>query len=75
MLVTRDGLTRSGLRLPQGGDDGLEPYADAAGRVFKLRSEEIAEREPSDKSIMPDGVERVLTVDDLRDLVAFLSAQ
>jgi putative heme-binding domain-containing protein len=74
-LVTHDGLTHSGLRLPQGGDDGMEPYADAAGRVFKLRSEEIAEREPSDKSIMPDGIERVLTVDDLRDLVAFLSAQ
>jgi putative membrane-bound dehydrogenase-like protein len=73
-LLTHDGLTRSGFRLPQGGDDGMEPYADAAGRVFKLRSEEIAEREPSDKSIMPEGVESVLTVEDLRDLVAFLSS-
>jgi hypothetical protein len=63
------------LRLPKAGDDGEELYADAAGRVFKLRSEDIAQREPSDQSIMPDGIERVLSIEDLRDLTAFLSTK
>jgi putative membrane-bound dehydrogenase-like protein len=37
-LVTNDGLTHAGLRLPKGGDDGVEPYADEQGREFKLKS-------------------------------------
>jgi putative membrane-bound dehydrogenase-like protein len=73
-LVTTDGLTRQGLRLPEGGDDGTEPYADPDGKLFELRSEEIELRSPSDASIMPEGLVDRLNVEDLRDLVAFLSA-
>jgi putative heme-binding domain-containing protein len=72
-LVTTDGLTREGLRLPEGGDDGTEPYADAQGRRFELRSEDIELRSPSSASIMPEGLTEKLTIDDLRDLVAFLA--
>ncbi len=73
-LVTDDGLSHAGLRLPKGGDDGVEVYADPQGREFSLRSERIELRSPSELSIMPEGLERTLTVEDLRDLVAFLSA-
>jgi putative membrane-bound dehydrogenase-like protein len=73
-LITADGVAHAGLRLPKGGDDGKERYADANGKQFVLLSEEIELREPSEKSIMPDGLERTLTIADLRDLVAFLSA-
>lgn len=73
-LLTTDGLTHAGLKLPKGGDDGLEVYADPQGREFNLKSEEIELRSPSDKSIMPEGLERTLSVDDLRDIVAFLMA-
>jgi putative membrane-bound dehydrogenase-like protein len=74
-LRTSDGLTRVGLRLPKGGDDGIEPYADSTGRRFELRSEEIELRSPAEASIMPEGLSASLSVDDLRDLVAFLSAK
>jgi putative heme-binding domain-containing protein len=72
-LVTTDGLSRRGLRLPKGGDDGNEPYADPDGRTFTLKSEDIELRTPSDVSIMPEGLADKLTIDDLRDLTAFLS--
>jgi putative membrane-bound dehydrogenase-like protein len=74
-LLTADGLSHAGLRLPKAGDDGEEVYADANGREFKLRSEDIELRQPSDVSIMPDGFERTLTVEGLRDLVAFLASE
>jgi len=73
-LVTDDGLTHAGLRLPEGGDDGSETYADATGQRFTLASETIAERSPSTASIMPEGLERTLSVQDLRDLVEFLAS-
>jgi putative membrane-bound dehydrogenase-like protein len=74
-LVTVDGLSHEGLRLPEGGDDGTEPYSDAQGRRFELRSEDIELRSPSQASIMPEGLADALTIDDLRDLVAFLSGK
>jgi putative heme-binding domain-containing protein len=72
-LLTSDGVAHVGLRLPKGGDDGKEEYADANGHEFELNSEDIEVREPSEKSIMPDGLERMLSIGDLRDLVAFLA--
>ncbi len=74
MLVTKDGKSYSGLRLAKGCDYGVEPYADAAGREFMLQSEDIESREASPVSIMPDGLEATVSIDDLRDLVTFLSA-
>jgi putative membrane-bound dehydrogenase-like protein len=72
-LITSDGIAHAGLRLPKGGDDGKERYADANGKKFVLLSEDIELREPSEKSIMPDGLERTLTIADLRDIIAFLA--
>jgi putative membrane-bound dehydrogenase-like protein len=74
LLTTTDGKTLSGLRLAKAGDDGVEPYADAEGREFTLKSEEIESRQASPASIMPDGLEATISIDDLRDLVTFLSA-
>jgi putative membrane-bound dehydrogenase-like protein len=75
ILVTKDGQTRSGLRLAKAGDDGVEPYVDSEGNTFTLRSDEIDVREPSPVSIMPDGLEQLLSIEDLRDLVTFLSGE
>jgi putative membrane-bound dehydrogenase-like protein len=72
VLVTKEGKTYSGLRLAKAGDDGVEPYADTAGREFSLKSEEIESRQASPVSIMPDGLEATVSIDDLRDLVTFL---
>jgi putative membrane-bound dehydrogenase-like protein len=74
-LTTTDGRTLVGLRLPEGGDDGTEEYADSAGERFTLSSAEIDSREASPKSIMPDGLETTISIADLRDLVTFLAAE
>lgn len=73
-LITDDGKTHIGLRQPQGGDNGVETYVDSAGNEFKLPSETIEVREASEKSIMPDGLQAGLTIEDLRDLVTFLTS-
>ena len=66
--MTKDGRSLVGFRLPKPGDDGMEDYADPTGKKFTLRSEVIETRSASPKSIMPDGLERLISVADLRDL-------
>jgi hypothetical protein len=73
ILVTKDGHSLVGFRLPKPGDDGMEDYADPAGKKFILRSEVIETRSASPKSIMPDGLEQLISVADFRDLIAFLT--
>ncbi len=73
ILVTKEGQSRVGLRLPKPGDDGIEDYADAAGQKFSLPSEAIEMRTASPKSIMPDGLEKTISINDLRDLITFLT--
>ena len=74
MLVTNDGKTLSGQRLPEAGDNGTEEYVDLAGVQHQFASEAIESRTPANTSIMPDGLEKLISVDDLRDLLTFLSA-
>jgi putative membrane-bound dehydrogenase-like protein len=73
-LVTEEGRVYTGLRLPQPGDDGKEHYVDSSAKEFVLPSETIAERKVATKSIMPENLQAMLSIDDLRDLVAFLSS-
>jgi putative heme-binding domain-containing protein len=72
ILVTDDGKTHVGLRLPKSGDDGTEPYSDTNGQRFELPSESILHREASKTSIMPAGLEKSISIQDMRDLVTFL---
>ncbi len=71
-LVTQDGRAHLGLRLHGGGDDQQERYLDTQGREFALACKAIETREPAPGSVMPSGAERILTIADLRDLLAFL---
>jgi putative heme-binding domain-containing protein len=72
VLTMTDGKTRTGLRQPRPGDDGTEHYFDSAGNEFSLQSETIDLREASGTSIMPNGLQNVVSIADLRDLVTFL---
>jgi putative membrane-bound dehydrogenase-like protein len=72
-LVTDDGKTYTGLRVAEPGDDGTEEYVDSAGQVVSLPTESIESRQASATSIMPAGLETTMSVDDLRDLLAFLT--
>jgi putative membrane-bound dehydrogenase-like protein len=73
LLVTDDGKTHTGLRMHEGGDDGTEEYVDSAGKRFKLESKTIEVREATATSIMPSGLEKLVSIADLRDLVTFLT--
>jgi putative membrane-bound dehydrogenase-like protein len=73
VLVTDDGKTHTGLRMPEGGDDGSEEYIAATGERFKLDSKSIEMRTAIATSIMPSGLEGTLSTEDLRDIIAFLT--
>lgn len=72
-LQTDAGKTLLALRLHKSGDGGTEVYADTQGNTFTLRGDEIEVREASTTSIMPSGLEKTVSVEQLRDLVEFLS--
>ncbi len=55
VLQTQEGKTFSALKLHKSGNGGKEFYSDSEGKVFKLDSQEIEYREPSQISIMPQG--------------------
>jgi putative heme-binding domain-containing protein len=74
VLVTDDGKTLTGQRLAEAGDNGSEEYVDSAGQQFQLASSAIELRTPASTSIMPDGLEKLVSIDDLRDLLAFLNS-
>lgn len=72
-LATNDGRVLTGLLLGEAAD-GSQTYADAEGRLFTLKADEIDQRQPQAKSIMPDDLVGTLTLQEFRDLLAFLSA-
>ncbi|HEV2972442.1 MAG TPA: PVC-type heme-binding CxxCH protein [Pirellulales bacterium] len=73
-LVMKDGRTLTGLLVTEGPGD-LETYSDNAGKLFTLKPDDIAERNPLHISIMPEGLADALTTQEFRDLLAFLMAE
>lgn len=71
-LLTHDGEVLTGLHV---GDelDGRMRFADQNGRVFFVHTAQIERRIVSRQSIMPEGLVDQLTLQELRDLLAFLS--
>jgi putative heme-binding domain-containing protein len=74
-LVTTEGKVLTGLPIDVH-DVGatFEKFAGTDGVPFTLQSSEIEERHASEKSIMPEGLEKVLSPEELRDLLAALEA-
>jgi putative membrane-bound dehydrogenase-like protein len=52
--------------------EGSLVFADAQGRLITVKMDGIAERKPQPTSIMPDNLVQLMTLQDFRDLVAFL---
>ena len=52
--------------------EGSLVFADASGRLITVKMDEIAERKPQTTSIMPDKLAQTMTIQDFRDVVAFL---
>lgn len=73
-VVTRDGRSFSGFKLDRPGKGGALRYVDVKGKVIEVRLKDIDSRSVSNVSLMPKGLERSMSVEELRDLLAFLSA-
>ncbi len=72
-IVTDDGRARVGLMHPRPTSPDKAVFYDDAGNTFTVATAEIEEQLPSRTSIMPAGLEQLVTVDELRDLLAFLA--
>ncbi len=68
-----DGKVHSGMLVKTVLDEYT--YLDAKGDLFKLNTRNIVESQPLPTSIMPDGLEKLLTDRELRDLLAYLCSR
>ena len=70
-VARTDGTVFTGILLEQSPDGSLV-FADAEGRRIAVKPEEIAERKPQKTSIMPEDLPHLMTLQEMRDLIAFL---
>lgn len=73
LIVTTDGRSITGLLVAEG-ISGEQAYVTEKGEQISLKPEQIEQRRQSQKSIMPDGLQELLTLQEFRDLLAFLTA-
>ncbi len=70
-VETKDAQTLSGLLISQNAD-GTLTLATAEGKAVRVPGAEVVTHTQSKLSMMPEGLDRGLTVGDFRDLMAFL---
>ena len=70
-IVTVEGRVHQGLKIQGGGKSNT--FLGSDGKQFEILLKDIELQQPSSKSIMPDGLYKNLTVDQIRDLLALLS--
>lgn len=70
-VVTTDGKAVTGLKLNPSGNEARVQQAD--GEIVGIPLDEIEYQAVSDQSIMPEGLEKTMTIDELRDLLAYLA--
>jgi putative heme-binding domain-containing protein len=71
LVVTTEGKTITGVLLSEDGA-GEQVYANEKGETIRFKPSEIERRQQQPTSIMPDGLAQMLTIQEFRDLVAFL---
>lgn len=71
-ILTVDGKVLTGLKLDAAGVGNRLRFQGADGEIFEVPLQDIEAQDPVAQSIMPSGLEDALTIDELRDLVAFL---
>ncbi|MEM7234753.1 MAG: PVC-type heme-binding CxxCH protein, partial [Planctomycetota bacterium] len=72
VFTTRKGVVTGVLRGPN--DDDQLVVAQADGSLVKLDRGEILAQQVENQSLMPDGLEDLLTYQEMRDLLAYLSS-
>lgn len=72
-IMTTDGKSYTGMLMKTVLDEYT--YVDAKGNLFKLKTGNIVESQPVPVSIMPNGLADLLTDQELRDLMAYLTSR
>jgi len=73
LVVTTAGKSFVGMLVHEEAT-GEQTYADTQGNLVELKPDQIEARRAQSTSIMPEGLDRQLTLQEFRDLVAFLSS-
>ncbi len=73
-VARTDGTAVTGVLLEES-PEGAIALADSQGRRVTIKADEISERKPQATSIMPADLVKTMTVQEFRDLIAFLSGQ
>jgi putative heme-binding domain-containing protein len=71
LVVTSEGQTLTGMLVKEEAT-GEQTYADAEGRQIRLAAGQIEQRKPLATSIMPERLGERLTLQEIRDLLAYL---
>ncbi len=71
-VTMADGSTFTGFMLRSGGRSGKEFYRDITGATVGLVKADIAKREDLEISLMPSALLTGLTIEEVRDLIAYL---
>ena len=69
-VITTEGRTIIGTMARQ--TDDMLVLRDSSGAETRIRREQIDELSRQSTSMMPEGIERLLTHEELRDLLAYL---
>ena len=70
-VARTDGTVFTGILLEQS-PERVQIFADAEGRLIAVKSDDVAERKPVTSSIMPDNLAQTMTLQEFRDILAFL---
>jgi len=73
-IARTDGIVFTGILLEQS-PEGMLVFGGPEGRLIAIKAGEIAERKPQAASIMPDNLAQTMTIEEFRDLLAFLGRQ
>ncbi|WP_182866041.1 PVC-type heme-binding CxxCH protein [Stieleria mannarensis] len=74
-VLTTDGNVLTGLKLDRAGAGNSMRFQGADGEIFEVPLADVEQQEPIDQSIMPTGLESTMGIDELRDLIAFLTQE
>ncbi len=72
-ILTVDGQVLTGLKIDASGVGNKLGFQAADGKRFEVALADIEQQDPIPTSIMPSGLETTMSIDELRDLIAFLS--
>jgi len=73
LIATNAGKSVSGVFKGESGDGVM--YADAEGKMFTVAKKDIDEKSFSPISMMPNGLNEGMTLQDFADIIAYLEAR